>query len=196
MTATPGAALKSSPPGSTILYPWSHRNTRMYARISTARCGLRILPAVGLLLLNACASPPPQRTPGPVPPAAAERAAERELLIRAARDAIGAPYRYGGNTPAGFDCSGLVQYAHGRLGIDVPRTTHAQWQAAMPPARPYLVPGDLLFFEIGRAKTRHVGIYEGGGLFIHAPSSGRPVGRASLDNPYWRTRLVGTRSFL
>ena len=58
------------------------------------------------------------------------------------------------------------------------------------------MPGDLLFFAIDRQKERHVGIYEGEGLFIHAPSSGKRVSRASLDNPYWRDRLIARRTFL
>jgi cell wall-associated NlpC family hydrolase len=130
-------------------------------------------------------------------PAAAYAGAEREALLDVVRAQIGAPYRYGGSSPAtGFDCSGLVHYAHRHLGLDVPRTTAAQWRAAAAPQRPHLVPGDLLFFEIGRDKSRHVAIYEGGGRFIHAPSPGKRVGRASLDNPYWRERLLGARSFL
>ncbi|MGB5613396.1 MAG: NlpC/P60 family protein [Sedimenticolaceae bacterium] len=54
----------------------------------------------------------------------------------------------------------------------------------------------MLFFTIGIRKTRHVGIYEGDGVFIHAPSSGKQVSRASLDNPYWGERLVATGTFL
>lgn len=120
----------------------------------------------------------------------------RTALLDAARAMLGTPYRYGGNTPSGFDCSGLVQYAHRRIGIAVPRTTDDQWQAARAPARRHLMPGDLLFFDLGSRKDRHVGIYEGSGRFIHAPSSGKQVGRASLDNPYWQSRLIGARSFL
>jgi cell wall-associated NlpC family hydrolase len=120
---------------------------------------------------------------------------DRSVVVSAARRAIGAPYRYGGNTPAGFDCSGLVQHAHAMAGIEIPRTTAAQWRRGRAPGRRNLLPGDLLFFAPGDRKDRHVGIYEGNGMFIHAPSSGKPVGRASLDNPYWRSRLIGSRSF-
>ena len=78
----------------------------------------------------------------------------------------------------------------------MPRTTAAQWRHAATLRRGHLLPGDLLFFSLGGRKDRHVGIYEGSGVFIHAPSSGKRVGRASLDNPYWRSRLIGGKSFL
>jgi cell wall-associated NlpC family hydrolase len=117
-------------------------------------------------------------------------------VVRIAAGQIGTPYRYGGNGRRGFDCSGLVQYTHRQVGIEVPRTTAAQWAAARTPDRRHLLPGDLLFFEIGGKKFRHVGIYEGSGVFIHAPSSGKEVGRASLENPYWQRRLIGARTFL
>jgi cell wall-associated NlpC family hydrolase len=120
---------------------------------------------------------------------------QRQHLLAVAIDQIGTPYRYGGNSQNGFDCSGLVQYSHARIGIDVPRTTAAQWRSGRKIDRSQLEPGDLLFFAIGPEKNRHVAIYEGQGSFIHAPSSGKTVSRASLDNPYWRRRLTGGRSF-
>jgi cell wall-associated NlpC family hydrolase len=89
-----------------------------------------------------------------------------------------------------------VQFAHRQIGIDVPRTTHQQWSQAQQAERRHLIPGDLLFFTLDGDKGRHVGIYEGRGVFIHAPSRGKRVSRASLDNPFWRQRLVGARSFL
>ena len=121
---------------------------------------------------------------------------QRRDLIAITRSLLGTPYRYGGNTTSGFDCSGLVQYTHGRTGINVPRTTRQQWRHSDRLNRDYLLPGDLVFFTLGGSKSNHVGIYEGRGIFIHAPSSGKRVSRASLDNPYWRDRLIGSRSFL
>lgn len=128
----------------------------------------------------------------------AERVANpaRDALVRVAAQQIGTPYRYGGSSRRGFDCSGLVQYVHRRVGIEVPRTTHSQWQAARVPTRDHLMPGDLLFFDLGVKKTGHVAIYEGDGRFIHAPSGGKRVGRASLDNPFWAEHLVGSKTFL
>ncbi len=121
---------------------------------------------------------------------------QRRELIAVARSLLGTPYRYGGSDPGGFDCSGLVQYAHGKAGIRVPRTTGQQWRHASRLNRDHLLPGDLVFFRLSGNKSNHVGIYEGRGVFIHAPSSGKRVSRASLDNPYWRDRLIGSRSFL
>jgi cell wall-associated NlpC family hydrolase len=148
-------------------------------------------------LLGGCSSAPISR-PGGASDAhhLATVAVPRQHVVRAAAQTIGTPYRWGGASPKGFDCSGLVQYAHRQAGFEVPRTTAAQWRHAATPHRGHLLPGDLLFFSLGGRKDRHVGIYEGGGTFIHAPSSGKRVGRASLDNPYWRSRLVGTKSFL
>ena len=146
-------------------------------------------------LLHGCAGTPPHDAATDRDPHATNSTARGELL-QAARQAIGTPYRYGGNTPDGFDCSGLVQYVHRRVGVVVPRTTGSQWRDARNVQRSDLLPGDLLFFSIDAAKRSHVGIYEGDGLFIHAPSSGKAVSRASLDNPYWQTRLVGSGTFL
>ena len=100
-------------------------------------------------------------------------------------------FPYGGNTPRGFDCSGLVQYAHHQAGIPVPRTARGQRRSASRVSMARLQPGDLLFFTLAGSKTSHVGVYVGDGDFIHAPSSGKRVSRATLDNPYWSRSLVG-----
>ena len=125
-----------------------------------------------------------------------EVSSTRRNVVRTAGKLIGTPYRYGGASTKGFDCSGLVQYTHRKAGIPVPRTTAAQLARSRVPERRDLLPGDLLFFKIEWQKSRHVGIYEGNGVFIHAPSSGKKVSRASLNNPYWEKRLIATRTFL
>ena len=107
-----------------------------------------------------------------------------------ALEQVGTPYRYGGASPDGFDCSGLVQYAYDRAGIRVPRTTGQLWQAAAPVAQPDLEAGDLLFFRI-EGKMSHVGMYLGERRFVHAPQSGRSVSVASLDAPFYRSALIG-----
>ncbi len=112
-------------------------------------------------------------------------------LVEAALSQMGAPYAYGGRTPAGFDCSGLVQFAHRQLGLEVPRTADALYRGARPVSLERLEPGDLVFFRIGRSRISHVGIYVSGDLFIHAPSSGKGVSYASLGSSYWSSRLVG-----
>lgn len=156
---------------------------------------LRCLPLLGCLMLAGCLSTSPIDL-GQVDSRQPPVSHQRTTVVTTATRMIGAPYRYGGNDPGGFDCSGLVQYAHDRAGLMVPRTTHEQWRRAGRLSRRHLLPGDLVFFDLGSEKARHVGIYEGGGVFIHAPSRGKRVSRASLDNPYWNRRLIGARSFL
>lgn len=164
------------------------------------RKNLALVATLGLCLaaslLGGCLSTP-FGDPGPHYRAPAQQLSwRRGEVVRTASALIGTPYRYGGNRPSGFDCSGLVQFTHGRAGLAVPRTTALQWRRAAPLSRRHLLPGDLLFFSFGEAKAEHVAIYEGGGVFIHAPSSGKRVSRASLDNAYWRKHWVGSRTFL
>lgn len=160
----------------------------------------RTLPGMVLLLVVAglvgCASTSPvthkpvveARTAAPEP-TKLQPHPQRALAI--AVDMIGTPYRYGGSSPRGFDCSGLVYYAYSKAGIQAPRTTTAQYRKTKRVPVSDLQPGDLVFFNLSRGKTSHVGIYAGDGRFVHAPSSGKQVGYASLRNPYWRTRLTG-----
>lgn len=141
------------------------------------------------LLLGACGSKPYRPT---------VQAMERQEVIEAAREMLGVPYRYGASSPKrGFDCSGLVQYAHNQAGIEVPRTTGEQYRAALPINRQALRPGDLVFFRTHKHRyVSHVGIYLGKGKFIHAPSPGKRVSIASLKDDYWRQRYTsGGRMF-
>jgi cell wall-associated NlpC family hydrolase len=146
-----------------------------------------LVAALGLAS-HACANPGPSRE-------APEPGRHGASVAAIAAGLVGRPYRYGGATPRGFDCSGLVHYAHLRAGLVVPRTTRSQWRHArrVPPGT--LAPGDLLFFDLEGGKVSHVGIYVGGGRFIHAPSAGRTVTEASLRLPYWRDRLKGAGRF-
>jgi cell wall-associated NlpC family hydrolase len=108
---------------------------------------------------------------------------------------VGKPYRYGGNTPQGFDCSGLVHFSFKRAGMDVPRSTETQRDRSrkVPAAR--LARGDLLFFNQEGKYSSHVGIYLGGNRFVHAPSSGKRVRVDSLADAYWQQHLVDVRRF-
>lgn len=107
---------------------------------------------------------------------------------------LGKPYRYGGASPSGFDCSGLVYYSYNRAGYHVPRSSQLQYRDSLPVKRDHMQEGDLLFFRI-EGKVSHVGVYLGDNRFIHAPSSGKRVSIASLDNPYWKERLIKTGRF-
>ena len=106
---------------------------------------------------------------------------------------IGKPYRYGGATPAGFDCSGLVLYSYKQAGVSVPHSTSELRKRAKLIKAAELKPGDLVFFDQEGKKNSHVGIYLGGGTFVHAPSSGKSVRSDRLDNPYWKKHLSERR---
>jgi cell wall-associated NlpC family hydrolase len=103
---------------------------------------------------------------------------------------IGVPYRYGGSSPQGFDCSGLVVYSYAKGGLDgLPHSAVTLARLARPVTLDELQPGDLLFFALSGRKTSHVGIYVGGRTFVHAPSSGKRVETVSFDDLYWRGKL-------
>ena len=84
---------------------------------------------------------------------------------------LGVPYAWGGATPGGFDCSGLVMYVYGQLGISLPHYAAAQYGFGTPVSRDQLQAGDLVFFD----GLNHVGIYIGGGQMVHAPETGDVV---------------------
>lgn len=113
-----------------------------------------------------------------------------EIALRAI-SLLGAPYQWGGSGPHAFDCSGLVQFVHNALGIEVPRTAEAQFRAAARVDIDELEPGDLLFFKIRGDRVSHVAIYAGSGRFVHAPQTGRPIELRAMDDAYYRSRLAG-----
>ena len=111
---------------------------------------------------------------------AARRPLRRAVGI--AEQYLGVPYVWGGASPSGFDCSGLVMYVYAQLGVSLPHYTVAQYDYpnAVSVSRTQLEPGDLVFF----AGLGHVGIYIGGGQFIHAPHTGDVVAIDSLSGWY------------
>ena len=150
--------------------------------------------AITVLALAACGSSPPVQSTvergsvgQPVSSPGRTTAGHRAAAI--ALDQVGAPYRYGGTSPSGFDCSGLVQYSYRQAGLKVPRTTGQLWSAASPVGRNELKAGDVLFFSI-EGKMSHVGLYLGERRFVHAPQSGRKVSVASLDSPFYKAALI------
>jgi len=106
---------------------------------------------------------------------------------------VGKPYRYGGSSPSGFDCSGLVQYSFKQAGVTLPHNTVKQRSASRQVKVAELRRGDLLFFDQEGKKNSHVGIYLGDGRFVHAPSSGKSVRSDALSNPYWKKHLSEAR---
>ena len=104
---------------------------------------------------------------------------------------LGRPYVYGANGPDAFDCSGFTSYVYRHFGVSLPRTASSQFSAGSAVSRNNLAPGDLVFFNtVGY--LGHVGLYIGGGDFIHAASSGREK-ISSLSEGYYRTRYAGAR---
>jgi len=114
-----------------------------------------------------------------------------EAVVQAVAQ-LGTPYRWGGESAQrGFDCSGLTQHAYQAADLALPRTSYQQYRATRRIARDELRPGDLVFFRLNGRRVDHVGIYVGGERFIHAPSKGKTVSFARLDNGYWARRYMG-----
>jgi peptidoglycan DL-endopeptidase CwlO len=128
--------------------------------------------------------------PAPIPdtPAAPLPAGHPDAASVAARY-LGTPYRWGGATPAGFDCSGLVVWVYGQLGIALPHFTGALYLLGVPVSRDQLAPGDLVFFDA----LDHVGIYIGAGQFIHAPHTGDVVRVSTMSSGSYAASFVGAR---
>ena len=113
-------------------------------------------------------------------------------IVAEAEKYMGVPYVWGGTSPDGFDCSGLVQYVCGSLGIAVDRVAEDQFRNGIPVTRDELMPGDLIFFE-QNGYIHHVGIYAGDNMMIHAPHTGDVVRVVSLDNEYYQREYAGAR---
>ena len=113
-------------------------------------------------------------------------------IVNTAAKYLGVPYVWGGTTPDGFDCSGLVQYVLNSLGIDVSRTSQQQIKDGVSVAKGDLQPGDLVFFE-KNGDVHHVGIYVGNGMMIHAPRTGEVVSYQSIETPYYQSEYAGAR---
>jgi cell wall-associated NlpC family hydrolase len=128
--------------------------------------------------------------------AAAEPGAQvpRSDVVVQALALLDTPYRYGGTTPSGFDCSGLVRYVFKMAaGLELPRRTEDMSQVGQPIAPKELQPGDLVFFNTFRRAYSHVAIYVGDGRFLHAPARGGRVRIEALDDRYWKVRYDGAR---
>ncbi len=138
-------------------------------------------------MLVACASAPKQE-PVSFP--------EKSVPDRAAAGAakmVGKPYKYGGSSPAGFDCSGLILFSYRQAGVSLPHNTAQQRRVSKHVKLAELKRGDLLFFDQEGKKNSHVGIYLGERRFVHAPSSGKYVRNDSLDSAYWKKHLSEAR---
>mgnify|MGYP001481362266 FL=1 len=116
-------------------------------------------------------------------------------IVKTAAKYKGVPYKFGGTTPKGFDCSAYVQYVFGRHDAKLPRTADAQVLDGIFVLKSKLKPGDLVFFSTYASGASHVGIYAGSGKFWSASTS-RGVVLDSLDTGYWKEHYYGARRVL
>ena len=113
-------------------------------------------------------------------------------VVGVAMQYLGTPYVWAGAAPGGFDCSGLVMYAYQQVGVSLPHSSYAMWDYGVPVSRDQLEPGDIVFFD----GLGHVGLYIGGGQFIHAPHTGDVVRVSNLDEGSYAYSFVGARRIL
>ena len=132
-----------------------------------------------------------------VAPKSHSRTRLRDKIIRTAVNFIGVPYRWGGESvEEGFDCSGFTMTVYRLNGLDLPRSSRAQWNAGVSVSRSELEKGNLIFFRTTSSnRVSHVGIYDGDGRFIHAPGKGKKVRRSSLNNRYYKKRYAGAKTY-
>ena len=124
----------------------------------------------------------------PAPPSSAPPARYGGVVGIAMRY-LGTPYVWGGASPSGFDCSGFVMYVFSQIGVSLPHSSYAQYGYGSPVSRGDLQAGDLVFFD----GLGHVGIYIGGGSFIHSPHTGDRVKISSMTGWYSSTFVGGRR---
>ncbi|MGQ9705724.1 MAG: C40 family peptidase [bacterium] len=121
----------------------------------------------------------------------------RDSIITVCISRLGDPYVYGGDTPGGFDCSGLVYYAYKSVGVEIPRGAEEQFSSCKVIDMKIAKPADLIFFsEKKSGGISHVGIYLGGGRFIHAETTEDGITISSLDEDYWKRRFSCIKTFL
>ena len=144
----------------------------------------------------AATSPLPPSEPAPSTAAPAVPTAPppgAEAIASAALELAGTPYRAGGDTPSGFDCSGFTRYLFGQHGIALPRQARDQFDVGQQVATDDIRTGDLIFFSTVAPGASHVGVALDDDRFIHAPSSRGRVRIERISTSYWSRRYVGAR---
>jgi len=114
-----------------------------------------------------------------------------QRAVQLALQFLGIPYVWGGASPAGFDCSGLVMYVYAQLGISLTHYSGAQFHEGTPVPQDGLLPGDIVFFHPSSNGPQHEGLYIGDGQFVHAPHTGDVVKVSSLSDPAYAFSYTG-----
>ena len=118
------------------------------------------------------------------------------IAARTAERFVGIPYRWGGdNVVDGMDCSGFVRAVYNLCGINIPRTSGEQFRVGEKVDKSVLTDGDLVFFGSSADKINHVGIYVGGGRFVHAPRRGDEIKISTIDEKYFADRFIGAKRY-
>ena len=120
----------------------------------------------------------------------------KEKLTLFAKKLLNIPYRFGGNSLLGIDCSAFVQKVYSLIGINLPRSAREQFSEGNPVDKGELSIGDLVFFRTYASFPSHVGIYLGNNLFIHASSKSKKVTIDSLETPYYFKRFIGAKRLI
>ncbi|MFD1738395.1 peptidoglycan-binding protein [Bacillus salitolerans] len=111
-------------------------------------------------------------------------------IVKHAKELIGTPYKWGGTSPNGFDCSGFIKYVFSKKGFTIPRTVSDIWNFGVSVSKPSI--GDLVFFQTYKKGPSHAGIYLGNGMFVHAgTSSGVTISK--MSSSYWSNRYIGAK---
>ena len=163
-------------------------------------CGFGCLLYLLNLLLIACSSAPKIEQSDPYVNKSIHKQKNGdsigELILKTATSQLGKAYKYGGTSPKiGFDCSGLTWYSHQKNGIKITRRSSDQFKGGKQILLKELQPGDLVFFQTYRSGASHVGIYAGGGNFIHSLNRSKNIAIQSLSNRYYKKRYLGARRY-
>ncbi|MFS0620607.1 C40 family peptidase [Priestia megaterium] len=116
----------------------------------------------------------------------------KDTAIATGKKLMGVPYKWGGTTTKGFDCSGFIQYIFKKAGKTLPRTTEQMYQVGTSVSKAKLQKGDLVFFQTYKKGPSHVGVYLGNNQFLQASTS-KGVTITSLSNSYWKARYIGAK---
>ena len=137
-------------------------------------------------------APAPSSSSGGSSGSSAPPPATHSSVVSIALQYLGVPYVWGGASPSGFDCSGLTMYAYAKVGVYLPHNAAMQYGMGTAVSRSQLAPGDLVFFN----GLSHVGMYIGGGRFVHAPHTGDVVKISSLSDSWYAATYYGARRIL